>query len=59
MWANPNNMLSRILGLLGYNGWIYENSSYENVFKVALGLKVPYKDIQQLFKRMVFNFFLM
>src|SRR5690606_506783 len=25
------------------------------VFKVALGLEVPHKDLQQLFKRMVFN----
>ncbi|MGB3608444.1 type II toxin-antitoxin system HipA family toxin, partial [Psychroserpens sp.] len=32
-----------------------ENSSYENVFKVALGLEVPHKDLQQLFKRMMFN----
>src|SRR5690606_6399306 len=29
--------------------------SYENVFKLALDLKVPYKDIQELFRRMVFN----
>lgn len=43
----------------GLTGWDYksqpENSSYENVFKVALGLEVPHKDLQQLFKRMVFN----
>ena len=52
-----------VLTVTGLTGWDFksqpENSFYENVFKVALGLKVPYKDIQQLFKRMVFNFFLM
>ena len=50
-----------VLTVTGLTGWDFksqsENSSYENIFKVALGLKVPYKDIQQLFKRMVFNFF--
>src|SRR5690606_1941835 len=29
--------------------------TYENVFKVAVALEVPHKDLQQLFKRMVFN----
>lgn len=47
------------LTVTGLTGWDFksqpENSSYENVFKVALGLKVPHKDIQQLFKRMIFN----
>ncbi len=48
-----------VLTVTGLTGWDFksqpENSSYENVFKVALGLEVPYKDLQQLFKRMVFN----
>lgn len=48
-----------VLTATGLTGWDYksqpENSSYENVFKVALGLEVPHKDLQQLFKRMVFN----
>ncbi|QCX00119.1 type II toxin-antitoxin system HipA family toxin [Aggregatimonas sangjinii] len=48
-----------ILTVTGLTGWDFksqpENSSYENVFKVALGLEVPHKDLQQLFKRMVFN----
>ena len=48
-----------VLTVTGLTGWDFksqpENSSYENVFKVALGLKVPHKDLQQLFKRMVFN----
>lgn len=48
-----------VLTVTGLTGWDFksqpENSSYENVFKVAIGLKVPHKDLQQLFKRMVFN----
>lgn len=48
-----------VLTITGLTGWDFksqpENSSYENVFKVALGLEVPHKDLQQLFKRMVFN----
>jgi len=48
-----------VLTVTGLTGWDFksqpENSSYENVFKVAIGLEVPHKDLQQLFKRMVFN----
>lgn len=48
-----------VLTVTGLTGWDFksqpENSSYENVFKVALELEVPHKDLQQLFKRMVFN----
>ena len=48
-----------VLTVTGLTGWDFksqpEHSSYENVFKVALGLEVPHKDLQQLFKRMVFN----
>jgi len=47
------------LTVTGLTGWDFksqpENSSYENIFKVALSLGVPHKDIQQLFRRMVFN----
>lgn len=49
----------QVLTVTGLTGWDFksqpENSSYENVFKVALGLEVPHKDVQQLFKRLVFN----
>lgn len=48
-----------VLTVTGLTGWDFksqlENSSYENVFRVGLGLEVPHKDLQQLFKRMVFN----
>ena len=47
-----------VLTATGLTGWDFkkpEDGSYENVFKLALDLKVPYKDIQELFRRMVFN----
>lgn len=48
-----------VLTVTGLTGWDFksqpENSSYENLFKVAIGLEVPHKDLQQLFKRMTFN----
>lgn len=42
----------------GLTGWDFknpENSSYENLFKLALGLKIPQKEINELYKRMIFN----
>jgi len=47
-----------VLTATGLTGWDFkkpEDGRYENVFKLALDLKVPYKDIQELFRRMVFN----
>lgn len=47
-----------ILTASGMTGWDFkkpEHSSYENLFKLALDLKVPHKKIIQLYKRMVFN----
>lgn len=48
-----------VLTVTGLTGWDFksqpENSSYENVFKVALAIELPHKDLQQLFRRMVFN----
>lgn len=47
-----------VLTASGLTGWDFkkpEDSSYENLFKLALDLKVPYRDIVQLFRRMVFN----
>ncbi|MDM1551630.1 type II toxin-antitoxin system HipA family toxin [Empedobacter falsenii] len=47
-----------ILTASGMTGWDFkkpENSSYENLFKLAFDLKLSHKNIQQLFKRMVFN----
>lgn len=42
----------------GLTGWDFQNpehSSYENLFKLAVDLKVPHSDIQQLYRRMIFN----
>jgi serine/threonine-protein kinase HipA len=53
-----NGKKQHILTASGMTGWDFkkpENSSYENLFRLALDLKLPHKDIQQLFKRMVFN----
>ena len=58
-YDRQNGEKQHVLTITGLTGWDYkstpENSSYENVFKVALGLEVPHRDLQQLFKRMVFN----
>lgn len=47
-----------VLTASGLTGWDFmnpENASYENVFKLAVGLKVPHKDLQELYRRMIFN----
>ena len=58
-YDRQNGEKQHVLTVTGLTGWDFksqpENSSYENVFKVALGLGVPHKDLEQLFRRMVFN----
>ncbi|WP_312323848.1 type II toxin-antitoxin system HipA family toxin [Soonwooa sp.] len=47
-----------ILTASGMTGWDFkkpEHSSYENLFKLAVDLRLPHKDIEQLYRRMVFN----
>jgi len=47
-----------VLTASGITGWDYRNStnsSYENLFKLTSFLKVPHAQIEELFKRMVFN----
>lgn len=47
-----------VLTATGLTGWDYrspKDSSYENLFELALFLKVPHCEIDELFKRMVFN----
>lgn len=42
----------------GITGWDYkkaEDSSYENLFKLAIDLSLPMSDMNELFLRMVFN----
>ncbi|WP_334126730.1 type II toxin-antitoxin system HipA family toxin [Empedobacter brevis] len=53
-----NGQKQHILTASGMTGWDFkkpENSSYENLFKLAFDLKLSHKNIQQLYKRMVFN----
>lgn len=53
-----NGQKQHILTASGMTGWDFkkpENSSYENLFKLAFDLKVSHKNIQQLYKRMIFN----
>lgn len=57
-YDRQNGEKQHVLTASGLTGWDFtkpEHSSYENVFKLAATLKVPHKDLQQLFKRMVFN----
>ncbi len=57
-YDRQNGEKQHVLTASGLTGWDFkkpDDASYENVFKLALGLKVPYKDIQELFRRMVFN----
>lgn len=58
-YDRQNGKKQHVLSVSGLTGWDFisnpENSTYENVFKVAIALQVPHKDLQQLFKRMVFN----
>lgn len=53
-----NGRKKHVLTASGLSGWDFKqatNSSYENLFELALFLKVPHKDIEELFRRMVFN----
>jgi serine/threonine-protein kinase HipA len=53
-----NGMKKHILTATGLTGWDFQSpkdSSYENLFELALFLKVPHRDVEELFKRMVFN----
>jgi len=53
-----NGEKKHVLTASGITGWDYKNpnnSSYKNLFKLASFLKVPHIQIEELFKRMVFN----
>ena len=58
LFDRQNGQKQHILTASGMTGCDFkkpENSSYENLFKLAFDLKLSHKNIQQLFKRMVFN----
>ena len=47
-----------ILTATGLTGWDFKdstNSSYENLFELSLFLKLPHSEIEELFRRMIFN----
>lgn len=53
-----NGEKKHVLTVSGLTGWDFkkaEDSSYENIFKLAIDLGVDQKEIYQLFKRLVFN----
>lgn len=53
-----NGKKKHVLTATGLTGWDYQSpkdSSYENLFELALFLKVPHRDLEELFKRMIFN----
>jgi serine/threonine-protein kinase HipA len=53
-----NGQKKHVLTAPGLTGWDYQSpkdSSYENLFELAMFLKVPHRDMEELFKRMVFN----
>lgn len=57
-YDRQNGEKRHVLTVSGLTGWDFkkpENSTYENVFRLALDMKVPHKDIIELFRRMVFN----
>jgi serine/threonine-protein kinase HipA len=57
-YDRQNGEKQHVLTASGLTGWDFqkpENSSYENLFKLASSLNVPHKDLQQLFRRMIFN----
>ena len=57
-YDRQNGRKQHVLTASGLTGWDFrkpEDSSYENLFRLALDLEIPYKEIQELYKRMVFN----
>lgn len=53
-----NGQKRHVLTVSGLTGWDFKSldkSSYENVFDLAIYLKIPHKQLEELFSRMVFN----
>jgi serine/threonine-protein kinase HipA len=53
-----HNRKKHILTASGMSGWDFEDpnvSSYENLFDLANYLKLPHKEVDELYRRMVFN----
>lgn len=57
-YDRKNGKKKHVLTATGITGWDYTDakvSSYENVFDLMLHLKCPHKNVEQLFRRLVFN----
>lgn len=57
-YDRQNGEKQHVLTACGLTGWDFmkpENASYENLFKLAADLKVPHKELQELYRRMIFN----
>lgn len=53
-----NGEKKHVLTVSGLTGWDFkkiEHASYENIFRLAIDLGIENKELNQLFKRMVFN----
>jgi serine/threonine-protein kinase HipA len=53
-----NGQKKHVLTATGLTGWDFQlpmHSSYENLFELAVFLRIPHTEIEALFKRMVFN----
>ncbi len=53
-----NGKKQHVLTATGITGWYFKDrgvSSYENLFDLAIFLKIPHREIEALYKRMVFN----
>lgn len=53
-----NGKKRHMLTATGLTGWDFKSSkesSYENLFELATFLKIPNREIEELFKRMIFN----
>ncbi|MEM9820817.1 MAG: HipA domain-containing protein, partial [Bacteroidota bacterium] len=53
-----NGKKQHVLTACGITGWDFKDpavSSYEGLFDLALFLKIPHREIEALYKRMVFN----
>ena len=57
-YDRQNGEKQHVLTASGLTGWDFskpEISTYERLFELAVGLKVPHKDIRELYRRMIFN----
>jgi serine/threonine-protein kinase HipA len=57
-YDRQNGEKQHVLTASGLTGWDYtlpEFSSYEKLFELALGLKIPHREIRELYRRMIFN----